>query len=101
MKRLYGDMEAHSVYREMRSVNGGEQLQQHQQQPQQTEQQSVNNPLESHNLFSSLEYNIRVGSGLATVQSAREPVSKFEKQIEIIFWKQKSADFFFRMLDIC
>jgi len=25
--------------------------------------------------FSSMEYNIRVGSGLATVQSAREPVS--------------------------
>ena len=27
-------------------------------------------------LFSSLEYNIRMGSGLATVQSAKEPVRR-------------------------
>jgi hypothetical protein len=33
-----------------------------------------NLPTEEHSLFSSLEYNIRMGSGLATVQSAREPV---------------------------
>ncbi len=33
-----------------------------------------NLPSEEHSLFSSLEYNIRMGSGLATVQSAREPI---------------------------
>lgn len=60
MKRLYGDMESGAVYREMRSAN------------------LHNLPSEEHSLFSSMagmEYNIRIGSGLATVQSAREPVS--------------------------
>ena len=81
MKRLYGDMESHSVYREMRSING------HAQPPppeeetaeeggRQREQQdeAVNNPLDKLGPFASLEYNVRLGSGLATVQSAREPV---------------------------
>ncbi len=74
MKRLYGDMESNSVYREMRAANlqggghhnghggggGGGTLH--------------NLPSEEHSIFSSLEYNIRMGSGLATVQSARKPV---------------------------
>ena len=61
MKRLYGDLESTSLYREMRSVNLPS---------------AANMPnLGQQNVFSSLEYNIRVGSGLATVQSARETVS--------------------------
>lgn len=61
MKRLYGDLESNSVYREMRSANADHSLH--------------NLPSEEHSIFSSLEYNIRMGSGLATVKSAREPVS--------------------------
>ncbi|XP_059096922.1 protein spaetzle 4-like isoform X3 [Tigriopus californicus] len=65
MKRLYGDLESASLYREMRSVNLPS---------------ASNIPSLEHNVFSSLEYNIRVGSGLATVQSAREPVLNTDEE---------------------
>ena len=63
MKRLYGEMEPSMLQREMRSVNLPS---------------ASNIPSLEHHVFSSLEYNIRVGSGLATVASAREPVSDWE-----------------------
>ena len=72
MKRLYGDMESASLYREMRSVNlpGG----------------LANFPMVDNTLvFSNMEYNIRVGSGLATVQSAKEPVSKLQSNKNSLF----------------
>lgn len=62
MRRMYGDMESSIVYREMRAAN------------------LHNLPSEEHSIFSSLEYNIRMGSGLATVKSAREPVVKFPSE---------------------
>merc|ERR1712223_2287974 len=77
MRRMYGDMESTSVYRQMRSSMSPEQedLEFKNQERHQTERQSVT--LGSGfmpALFSSLEYNIRMGSGLATVQSAKEPI---------------------------
>merc|ERR1712110_759965 len=77
MRRMYGDMESTSVYRQMRSSMSPEQedLEFKNQERHQTERQSVT--LGSGfmpDLFSSLEYNIRMGSGLATVQSAKEPI---------------------------
>eukprot|EP00095_Tigriopus_kingsejongensis_P007171 maker-scaffold134_size322110-snap-gene-0.9 protein:Tk07171 transcript:maker-scaffold134_size322110-snap-gene-0.9-mRNA-1 annotation:"AAEL007897-PA" len=69
MKRLYGDLESTSLYREMRSVNLPS---------------ASNIPSLEHHVFSSLEYNIRVGSGLATVQSAREPVLETEEPVHEI-----------------
>ena len=72
MRRLYGDLESNSVYREMRAANHRHH---HQEGKQQKQHQSSNHgAILDHDLFSSLEYNIRVGSGLATVQSARKPV---------------------------
>ena len=78
MRRMYGDMESTSVYRQMRSSSSqsGQSLDS-------IEEESKNGiNLGSSglmpDLFSSLEYNIRMGSGhsgLATVQSAKEPVS--------------------------
>lgn len=72
MRRMYGDMESTSVYRQMRSSSGH---------LERTEEESKNGiNLGSGlmpDLFSSLEYNIRMGSGhagLATVQSAKEPI---------------------------
>ena len=58
MKRLYGDMESSTIYREMRSVNG------HSGGPSvpiegEEQQQAINNPLEKLGPFASLEYNIR------------------------------------------
>merc|ERR1719273_846026 len=77
MRRMYGDMESTSVYRTMRSSMSPEQedLEFKNQERHQTDRQSVT--LGSGfmpDLFSSLEYNIRMGSGLATVQSAKEPI---------------------------
>ena len=77
MRRMYGDMESTSVYRQMRSSMSPEHedLEFKNQERHQTDRQSVT--LGSGfmpDLFSSLEYNIRMGSGLATVQSAKEPV---------------------------
>merc|ERR1719192_3256675 len=77
MRRMYGDMESTSVYRQMRSSMSPEHedLEFKTQERQQTDRQSVT--LGSGfmpDLFSSLEYNIRMGSGLATVQSAKEPI---------------------------
>merc|ERR1712241_1209455 len=77
MRRMYGDMESTSVYRQMRSSMSPEQedLEFKNQERYQTDRQSVT--LGSGfmpDLFSSLEYNIRMGSGLATVQSAKEPI---------------------------
>ena len=74
MRRLYGDLESNSVYREMRSTNGGTSMSGG---GATSSPPGLHNlPSEEHSIFSSLDgYNIRVGSGLATVQSAREPVS--------------------------
>ncbi len=69
MRRLYGDLESNSVYREMRSTMGGS--------PSAEGAPKLSSQQEQHSIFSSLEYNIRMGSGLATVQSAREPVRKW------------------------
>ena len=73
MRRLYGDMESNSVYREMRAAN------------------LHNLPSEEHSIFSSLEYNIRMGSGLATVKSAREPVVGDTKKRKVIVKKKRKT----------
>lgn len=79
MRRMYGDMESTSVYRQMR---GGSSMlvdpESHHQEDYDYDQGDRSMTLGSGfmpDLFSSLEYNIRMGSGLATVQSAKEPVS--------------------------
>ena len=75
MRRMYGDMESTSVYREMRSSMSPEQEDLEFKTQDGAADRSVT--LGSGfmpDLFSSLEYNIRMGSGLATVQSAKEPV---------------------------
>lgn len=59
MKRLYGDMDSTTVYREMRGFSM--------------------NIITDHGMFPNHEYNIRVGSGLATVQSAREQIEPSER----------------------
>ena len=83
MRRMYGDMESTSVYRQMRSAMS-EEFESEKPDP---EKNPEKNPESDRSvtlgssfmpdLFSSLEYNIRMGSGLATVQSAKEPVSNF------------------------
>jgi len=75
MRRMYGDMESTSVYREMRSSMSPEQEDLEFKTQDGAADRSVT--LGSGfmpDLFSSLEYNIRMGSGLATVQSAKEPI---------------------------
>merc|ERR1719215_1537790 len=79
MRRMYGDMESTSVYRQMRSAMS-EEFESEKPDP---EKNPEKNPESDRSvtlgssfmpdLFSSLEYNIRMGSGLATVQSAKEP----------------------------
>lgn len=70
MRRMYGDMESTSVYREMRQMSTN---------MDDEEQDSSRSSLVytgsgfMPDLFSG-RYNIRMGSGLATVQSAKEPV---------------------------
>ena len=89
MRRMYGDMESTSVYRQMRSSMSPEQedlefKNQERHQNSQNDRQSVT--LGSGfmpDLFSSLEYNIRMGSGLATVQSAKEPVRIFTNFLKV------------------
>lgn len=86
MRRLYGDMESTSVYREMRQMTTNID-----DQPQDSSRSSI--VLGSGfmpDLFSSLEskYNIRMGSGLATVQSAKEPIVEPEK-VKIKIKKKK------------
>ena len=83
MRRLYGDLESNEVYRKMRSSNMASAAAAEEEKAKAASAKSAaanptassdnNFPLD-HNLFSSLEYNIRLGSGLATVQSAREQV---------------------------
>merc|ERR1719266_3121376 len=68
-------MESTSVYREMRSSMSPEQEDLEFKPQDGAADQDLN--LGSGfmpDLFSSLEYNIRMGSGLATVQSAKEPI---------------------------
>ncbi len=84
MRRMYGDMESTSVYRQMRSSLTGEA------QPvykPKVDEKTTSNLMPS--LFSSLEYNIRLGSGFATVQSAKEPVSTRYIRFELFFVKRQ------------
>ena len=82
MRRLYGDLESNEVYRKMRSSNMASVAAEEEKAKAASAKSAAANPTASsdnnfpldHNLFSSLEYNIRLGSGLATVQSAREQV---------------------------
>lgn len=82
MRRLYGDLESNEVYRKMRSSNMASAAAEEEKAKAASAKSAAANPTASsdnnfpldHNLFSSLEYNIRLGSGLATVQSAREQV---------------------------
>ena len=67
----FSDQESTSVYREMRSTGGSSSSSSHMSRS----AQAGSPDLTFGSAFSSMEYNIRVGSGLATVQSAREPVS--------------------------
>ena len=74
MRRLYGDLESNSVYREMRSnMEMAAKLErptkkQEKEAKEASPAASPDNilPLD-HNLFSSLEYNIRLGSGHSPV----------------------------------
>lgn len=71
MRRLYGDMESSTVYREMKQLSDF------------TNEEAMDSSRTSMvlgsgfmpELFTSLEskYNIRMGSGLATVKNAKEP----------------------------
>ena len=72
MRRLYGDLESNSVYREMRASNMASAAASAKSKQSAPSSSSSNLPLDG--LFSSLEYNIRLGSGLATVQGSREQV---------------------------
>ena len=76
MRRMYGDMESTSVYRTMRSSMSPDEGNLDQFKPQDSDLIQDLNMGSGFmpDLFSSLEYNIRMGSGLATVQSAKEPV---------------------------
>ena len=81
MRRLYGDLESNSVYREMRASNMASAAEEAKAKAASAkaansnpEGSSDNNFPLDHDLFSSLEYNIRLGSGLATVQGSREQV---------------------------
>ena len=81
MRRLYGDLESNSVYREMRASNMASAAASAKAEAKAAKAKAAsakaegdnNFPLD-HDLFSSLEYNIRLGSGLATVQGSREQV---------------------------
>ena len=81
MRRLYGDLESNEVYRKMRASNMASAAEEEKAKAASAKSAAANPSASSdnnfpldHNLFSSLEYNIRLGSGLATVQSAREQV---------------------------
>jgi len=76
MRRMYGDMESTSVYRTMRSSMSPDEENLDQFKPQDSDLIQDLNMGSGFmpDLFSSLEYNIRMGSGLATVQSAKEPI---------------------------
>jgi hypothetical protein len=80
MRRMYGDMESTSVYREMRSTSSSESGEDQAHSRSMTDESTGQSAQVAGaglmpDLFSSLEYNIRMGSGFATVQSAKEPVS--------------------------
>ena len=74
MRRMYGDMESTSVYREMRSSMSPEQEDLEFKTQDGADRSVTLGSGFMPDLFSSLEYNIRMGSGLATVQSAKETV---------------------------
>ena len=94
MRRLYGDLESNSVYREMRSnMEMAAKLErptkkQEKEAKEASPAASPDNilPLD-HNLFSSLEYNIRLGSGHSPVGTVpggmREQVWFAPLQIEL------------------
>lgn len=100
MRRMYGDMESNSVYREMRSSMSSSLFEEEDH----SHDEVVTSPFGSGfmpDIFSSLEYNIRVGSGLATVQSAKEPVSSrdnFQKSISAFNYGPNSLKLKFSIL---
>lgn len=85
MRRLYGDLESNSVYREMRASNmASAAASAKAKQSSSSSSSSSIFPLD-HDLFPSLEYNIRLGSGLATVQGSREQVGSAMDQFIFLF----------------
>ena len=99
MRRLYGDMESNSVYREMRSTGSNmaraaEEAKAKEAKEANPSSASENNFPLDHNLFSSLEYNIRLGSGLGpvgTVQARKPPMKKKVKLIKKKRLKKKPS----------
>merc|ERR1711863_9285 len=71
MRRMYGDMESTSVYREMRQMSTN--MDDEEQDSSRKSSLVYTGSGFMPDLFSG-RYNIRMGSGLATVQSAKEPV---------------------------
>merc|ERR1719433_1133911 len=85
MRRMYGDMESTSVYREMRQMSTN--MDDEEQDSSRKSSLVYTGSGFMPDLFSG--YNIRMGSGLATVQSAKEPVVSESGSVEKIRMKVK------------
>merc|ERR1719361_3337082 len=85
MRRMYGDMESTSVYREMRQMSTN--MDEEQDSSRKSSLVYTGSGF-MPDLFSG-RYNIRMGSGLATVQSAKEPVVSESGSVEKIRIKVK------------
>merc|ERR1712038_161860 len=86
MRRMYGDMESTSVYREMRQMSTN--MDDEEQDSSRKSSLVYTGSGFMPDLFSG-RYNIRMGSGLATVQSAKEPVVSESGSVEKIRTKVK------------
>merc|ERR1719400_2929850 len=86
MRRMYGDMESTSVYREMRQMSTN--MDDEEQDSSRKSSLVYTGSGFMPDLFSG-RYNIRMGSGLATVQSAKEPVVSESGSVEKICIKVK------------
>merc|ERR1719510_760969 len=86
MRRMYGDMESTSVYREMRQMSTN--MDDEEQDSSRKSSLVYTGSGFMPDLFSG-RYNIRMGSGLATVQSAKEPVVSESGSVEKIRIKVK------------
>merc|ERR1719433_267458 len=86
MRRMYGDMESTSVYREMRQMSTN--MDDEEQDSSWKSSLVYTGSGFMPDLFSG-RYNIRMGSGLATVQSAKEPVVSESGSVEKIRIKVK------------
>ena len=90
MRRMYGDMDSTSLYRQMKSSMSSSPF------PDAAEESESDRsvPFGSSflpDLFTSLEYNIRMGSGLATAQGANKEPSGSHQPVSSFFLMGQST----------